>query len=539
MRIDVLDHGYVELVETWGSEERIIESARMSTGKGFLGWRDHKVGCVLAGDREVPPEQCASCDGGVSKDEKLLRFLYENRHDTPFEMAGMTIEVMAPIFVFREWHRHRTQCLVGSTEIRCIQSGGEAAYTRTIEDLYRLKHVGVVDHLGPRERLSEGRTKNGHSKNGTPVTRDRRLREVMKVERTRKLPSCQSRLLRVLDEQSMEFTSALMAEVWQAGVKEVWEIRTARGRIVRGSAAHRFMTVEGWKQLGELRAGERLASNGKVAAMKRPVPPSLRAGIGVWTTMMRSRIIQATDRCYVCGGKFSFSDLQLDHVVPVVLDLKKALDETNLKPICELCHRRKTNVEQGHRQTATRLGVCWDELIVDPVRIGEEMTYDIEMDGPNHNFVANGLVVHNSYNEMSARYTPLPDVNYIPTVERLMMNSKTNKQAGVAADAEELTSKVAAGWLMELHRAYQQAECAYQMGLAAGVPKEIARACLPVGRYSRMRASTDLRNWLAFLTLREAPSAQFEIRQFAHAVSSLIAEAFPRTHALYVERRSK
>jgi hypothetical protein len=34
----ILDHGSLELIESWGSDERIIESARMSTGKGFLGW---------------------------------------------------------------------------------------------------------------------------------------------------------------------------------------------------------------------------------------------------------------------------------------------------------------------------------------------------------------------------------------------------------------------------------------------------------------------------------------------------------------------
>src|SRR3990167_8524449 len=78
----VLDHGYVELIEVWGSEERIIESARMSTNRGFNGW---------------------------DKDEKLLRYLYENKHLTPFEQCGLTLEVQAPIFVVREWMRHRTQ----------------------------------------------------------------------------------------------------------------------------------------------------------------------------------------------------------------------------------------------------------------------------------------------------------------------------------------------------------------------------------------------------------------------------------------------
>jgi len=87
-QIKVLDHGYIKLVESWGSDERIIEAARMSTEKGFLGW----------GTPEKPG------------DEKLLGYLYKNKHMTPFEMSGWIIEVQAPIFVFREWHRHRTQC---------------------------------------------------------------------------------------------------------------------------------------------------------------------------------------------------------------------------------------------------------------------------------------------------------------------------------------------------------------------------------------------------------------------------------------------
>jgi len=61
---------------------------------------------------------------------------------------------------------------------------------------------------------------------------------------------------------------------------------------------------------------------------------------------------------------------------------------------------------------------------------------------------------------------------------------------------------------------------------------------LPVGRYSRMRASTCLRNWLGFLTLRSDPGAQWEIRQFADAVGQIIAREFPQTWALYHAKRS-
>ncbi len=256
MRTAVLDHGYLELVESWGSDESIIAAARMSTAKGFLGWGEwHCLHCKSHDEDLKAGDNCQEC-GSLSVewrqgDEKLLAYLWNNKHATPFEMAGMVIEVQAPIMVFREWHRHRTQ----------------------------------------------------------------------------------------------------------------------------------------------------------------------------------------------------------------------------------------------------------------------------------------------SFNEMSGRYVPLPDLNYVPSVERLLMASRSNKQAGVVAGAEELDEAGARRFREDLRRMYKQQEALYQVSLQCGVPKELARVHLPVGRYSRMRASANLRNWLAFLTLRMDEKAQWEIRQFANEVGALIAERFPRTWALFSNGR--
>jgi thymidylate synthase (FAD) len=120
----LLDHGYLRFIESYGSDESIIEAARMSTNKGFLGWGDPLPPCGYCGQSELFKSkannageggyQCRNCNGRLSLDpnaipkpgdEKLLAYLYENKHATPFEMAGLIIEVQAPIFVFREWHR--------------------------------------------------------------------------------------------------------------------------------------------------------------------------------------------------------------------------------------------------------------------------------------------------------------------------------------------------------------------------------------------------------------------------------------------------
>lgn len=146
-----------------------------------------------------------------------------------------------------------------------------------------------------------------------------------------------------------------------------------------------------------------------------------------------------------------------------------------------------------------------------------------------------------SYNEMSARYAPLPDLNYVPTAahvyERATERALANKQAGVVADADVLTEETAQRFVTRLQQAYDTFEYDYREALSDGVPKELARLAMPVGRYSQMRASANLRNWLAFLTLRLDPNAQWEIRQYAEAVAAIIDLAFPQTAALFRESR--
>lgn len=147
-----------------------------------------------------------------------------------------------------------------------------------------------------------------------------------------------------------------------------------------------------------------------------------------------------------------------------------------------------------------------------------------------------------SYNEMSARYVPLPDENYVPDYNRVLEGMKTAK---LSVNKQEQGNSVPiysdrVGCSIEvIQQSYANAQNDYEILLSEGMPKELARLVLPVGRYSKMRATANLRNWLAFLTLRDDPAAQWEIQQYAKAVSTIIAEKFPRTHALYVEHKGR
>lgn len=147
-----------------------------------------------------------------------------------------------------------------------------------------------------------------------------------------------------------------------------------------------------------------------------------------------------------------------------------------------------------------------------------------------------------SYNEMSARYVPLPNENYLPTFERVMdgvvaARSTKNKQAGAGeylqAVSVEQDAENVRNWMDDTNEMYHSIQDLYERGLRLGIPKELARLVIPVGRYSAMRASANLRNWLGFLALRMPDSAQWEIRQYANAVGELVCELFPRTWELF------
>jgi thymidylate synthase (FAD) len=137
-----------------------------------------------------------------------------------------------------------------------------------------------------------------------------------------------------------------------------------------------------------------------------------------------------------------------------------------------------------------------------------------------------------SYNELSARYTPMPNIHYLPTPERCLAVDGKNKQAGSIMGMGP-THEQALAWLQDLESLYVHSEEVYQRGLSVGVPKEIARTAVLVSRYSRMRASTNLRNWLGFMTLRSAENAQKEIQVYSNAIASLVADLFPRTWSLF------
>lgn len=81
LHIPVHNHGYVQYVDHLGSDQRIVEAARVSY---------------------------KSPSKGKEADDKLLHYLYKQRHSSPFEQCNITFNIKMPIFVMRQFVRHRT-----------------------------------------------------------------------------------------------------------------------------------------------------------------------------------------------------------------------------------------------------------------------------------------------------------------------------------------------------------------------------------------------------------------------------------------------
>lgn len=131
-----------------------------------------------------------------------------------------------------------------------------------------------------------------------------------------------------------------------------------------------------------------------------------------------------------------------------------------------------------------------------------------------------------SYNEVSARYTELPEQFYIPEVDKIGKQSKDNKQTRDIIDDEnhKHNMKRAVDIMETLNtNAFDN----YKELLYQGVPRELARSILPLSTYSHMFASVNLLNLFKFLNLRTHDHAQYEIRVYAFALLELIKPIVP------------
>lgn len=151
-------------------------------------------------------------------------------------------------------------------------------------------------------------------------------------------------------------------------------------------------------------------------------------------------------------------------------------------------------------------------------------------------FVARQWIRHRTanVNEYSGRYSIMPDEFYLPTKEVVRKQSKKNKQG---RSEESIDSTTAEEFILDLQQTQQTLYQKYNDYLAKEIARELARINLPLSTYTEWYWKIDLHNLFHFLELRLAPTAQFEIREYAIIISEIVKDCVPVAFEAFVDYR--
>lgn len=145
-------------------------------------------------------------------------------------------------------------------------------------------------------------------------------------------------------------------------------------------------------------------------------------------------------------------------------------------------------------------------------------------------FVAREFMRHRigSFNEWSARYSKLEAEFYIPDNVR----SQVGKPGAYEfVEIDDLGKRI---FIEQLEFTYDVAWTNYERALENGVAKELARLLLPVSVYTQFYWTVNARSLMNFISLRNAETAQYEIREYAKVIESIFAGLMPVTHQAFV-----
>jgi thymidylate synthase (FAD) len=136
-----------------------------------------------------------------------------------------------------------------------------------------------------------------------------------------------------------------------------------------------------------------------------------------------------------------------------------------------------------------------------------------------------------SFNEFSGRYAEFDPEGYLPMVEE--MRTQVGKPGSYTF--EPIEKDVAEEAIGKIYSSYGTAFETYQKLLDAGVAKEVARIVLPVGVMTEFYWTVNARSLMNFISLRQAATAQYEIRTLALGVEQFFSRIMPVTYEAFIQ----
>ncbi|MGC9527534.1 MAG: FAD-dependent thymidylate synthase [Limnospira sp.] len=283
--------------------------------------------------------------------------------------------------------------------------------------------------------------------------------------------------LRVLNEETGHFQIGHVNHVMCSGLQPVYRLRLADGKTLDCTVNHRLLTGAGWQRMGDA-LGLIVDDNHEVVA--------------------------ATKDCeLMCNGVLQ------------------------INPELEFTFKERTN----------QYKLTNKQLKAHPVKvtqieyIGKQMTYDIEIEGPWHNFVANGIVVHNSYRytgnqivELVEGKKDLEDIFYLRPVGEY--SDRQGKKYYYSPEQRQADLD----WCLEAAKRYKA-------DLENGFSEEHARGKIPFDYRQHFVVSFNLRSLLHFLDLRFKKDAQLEIQKLCDLIWPHVEDWTPAIAQWYQKSR--
>jgi len=277
---------------------------------------------------------------------------------------------------------------------------------------------------------------------------------------------------------------------------------------------------------------------------------SERELIGAWTRQIapqvHAKFNYICQHCGVYGG-----DLHAHHLVPVFADASLAYDFDNLVSLCKTCHEYLHHNHLEAEFAATFQPItdpqCWlakpkppgRKLKAHPVKVvaveylGLQTTYDLEVEDPWHNFVANGIVVHNSFRYTGKRI--LDVVEGTRAVEEVFylrpLGSYSDRQ-GKHYDYTAEQRQQDVEWCLAACRRYKER-------IEQGFSEEHARGIIPFDVRQHWVMSANVRSLMHLLDLRWKSDAQLEAQQLCEAIWPHFQAWVPEVAAWYEANRMK
>lgn len=481
----------------------------------------------------------------------LLRYCMKNHHWSVFDMANLVIEVEAPRDIARQVLRHSSMkfqefCIAGDSVIKTDNGSvaiedlysayvaGEALPNVKVydEDTRQFKYAPIVEVFDTGEKpvyeikLASGRkikatsehkflTRDGFKRlkeisigdevgiNGVPCYRNKEWLAAAKsqciedgtgLQGIATLAGTTTHTIRKwLRIHGLQFSKKEVAEY-----KQVWNKGLPRDQQPMFNKHHVEGTREKMRESARKGEDSNLWAGGKDRGFRQTVWD--------WQHKYRKLILKRFgNQCVECGAN---DNLEIDHILPVKSHPECAFDLDNLQVLCKECHKNKTASELIESPNYSK--------VVSIISCGTMQTYDLEVDHSSHNYVANGIVTHNSQ-----RYAEAQEF----IIREARLQDQKNRQNSIEVDDRELQQE----WERRQQDVIRLVRENYQWALTNGLAKECARVILPEGNtMSYMYSNATVRSWITYLNVRDDPGVtQKEHVILAQKIKSVVVEHFP------------